>query len=369
MDKRVVGKWKGKAFGEIIDVISINPLKVKISFSMTGYFNVTPNCVYEKDEYLCYEINDVYNRMIFHLKYNDGKLEGYYTFQGKNIDTIYEKISDIPDDKPYEYSPQMITVPKTNKTRIQVLREYSKYDRTIKYNITNTYILNEEVPEILNNYNYYDYIKGLKNTDDKIVFAVMDFVCSNFGHNGTIGLSKKRQIVDIIKFCEEHDQKTNCRGLAILLASLLRLNGIKAQHITCMPYEEPFEDCHVVVDCLLPSGKRIMLDPTYHLYYKDKNGNYVSVKQLREMLISNEPLYANKEAGYNGGSFDLKANIGYMTKNTFRFSRFTLAKDGVDCVTEDSKYIELVPVLYEKEKSNDICEKRIIVNDEEFWRM
>ena len=80
--------------------------------------------------------------------------------------------------------------------------------------------------------------------------------------------------------------------LAILLASLLRLNGIKAQHITCMPYEDPFDDCHVVVDCLLPSGERIMLDPTSRLYYKDRYGKYISLPHLRELLIADEPTTA-----------------------------------------------------------------------------
>ena len=53
--------------------------------------------------------------MIFHIKYNRGKLEGYYTFHEKNFDIVYEKISDIPDDKPFEYNPQMIIVPKPIK--------------------------------------------------------------------------------------------------------------------------------------------------------------------------------------------------------------------------------------------------------------
>ena len=365
MDKTIIGKWQGNAFGEVINIISVTPLKIKISFNVTGYFNTTPNCVYEKNEYLCYEINDEYNRMIFHIKYNRGKLEGYYTFHEKNFDIVYEKISDIPDDKPFEYNPQMIIVPTTNKTRIQVLREYSDYDKNIKYNIVNTYSLNENIPEILRKYNYYNYVNDLKNTDDKIVFSLLNFVCNNFGHNGTNGLSTDRKISGIIEFCERNNQKTNCRGLAILLASLLRLNGIKAQHITCMPYEEPFEDCHVVVDCLLPSGKRIMLDPTYHLYYKDKNNEYVSLQHLREMLIAGDQLFPNKEASYNGEKFYEKYYIGYMTKNTFRFGRFTLAKDGVDWETKDSKYIELVPKFYNNKKLNE----GLILNDEEFWKM
>lgn len=91
-------------------------------------------------------------------------------------------------------------------------------------------------------------------------------MCNHFIHDGTSGLPKGRSIKNIITFCENNNGKINCRGLAIFLASLLRLNGIKASHIICMPFEEPFDDCHVVTDCFLPSGKRIMFDPTYRLY-------------------------------------------------------------------------------------------------------
>ena len=103
------------------------------------------------------------------------------------------------------------------------------------------------------------------------------------------------------------------------MSSLIRLNGIKAQHVTCMPYEEPFGDCHVVVDCLLPSGKRIMLDPSFCLYFKDSNGDYVSLSRLRELLLNDEPIFENPTASYNKTGFDKAYYRNYMIKNTFRF--------------------------------------------------
>ncbi len=36
----------------------------------------------------------------------------------------------------------------------------------------------------------------------------------------------------------------------------------------------------------------------------------------------------------------------YMIKNTFRFARCTLNKEGIDGRTETSRYIELVPLGY-----------------------
>lgn len=163
--------------------------------------------------------------------------------------------------------------------------------------------------------------------------------------------------------------KTNCRGLAIMLASLLRLNGIKAQHITCMPYEEPFEDCHVVVDCLLPSGERIMLDPTSRLYYRDKDGRYVSLPHLRELLIADEPIIENPTASYNGNGFDKEDNRNYMIKNTFRFARCTRNEDGIDGRTENSRYMELIPRGYPTENFPKQRKEDFVYNDHDFWRI
>lgn len=115
-----------------------------------------------------------------------------------------------------------------------------------------------------------------------------------------------------------------------------------------MPYEEPFEDCHVVVDCELPSGERIMLDPTSRLYYTDKDGKYVSLRHLRRMLIDGEELFPNKDASYNGGTFDAEYNRNYMTKNTFRFFRGSTFSDGTD-----ERSIDPIPLLYVKDQIKD----------------
>ena len=136
-----------------------------------------------------------------------------------------------------------------------------------------------------------------------------------------------------------------------------------------MPYEEPFDDCHVVVDCLLPSGKRIMLDPTWRLYLKDKDGEYVSLPRLRELLLAGEPIFENPTADYNGQGFAKEYHRNYMTKNCFRFARSTLAKEGVDGRTKTSRYIELIPKGYPIEKFSKYRKKDFVCNDIEFWEI
>ena len=369
MDRRLVGKWHKEDMGETVNIFDETPLRMKMSFSSSGYYHCTPNCVYEKDGYLCYEINDEYYRMVYHVKYEEGELAGFYTQHGRTVPIRYEKLSDIPDDLPFRYVPTEIYVPGTEEKRIDILRKYAGYDRSKAWEYTDEYVLGGDAPKILEKYRYAEYVNGLGSADDAIVFKLLDFVCDHFGHNGSGGLGTGRTITDLIEFCESNRNQSNCRGLAILLASLLRLNGIKARHVTCLPYEDPFSDCHVVVDCLLPSGKRIMLDPTWRLYLKDKDGEYVSLPRLRELFISDEPFFANSDANHNGESFSNEYYRNYMTKNTFRFARCTLHEDGIDGRTARSGYISLIPKDYPTENFSERTRKDFVYNDLEFWKM
>ncbi len=367
MDKRLVGQWYKEEMGETLNIFDEVPLRMKMSFTSSGYYNFEPNCVYEKDGDLCFEINDEYYRMVYRVRFEDGALTGYYTQFGKRTDIVYTRVSDVPADELYRYLPTELYVPASEKTRLEVLREYADYAPEPDEIDETEYVLGGEAPGILTKYGYADHIKDIAASDDRLVFRLLDFVCDHFGHNGSGGLGNGRSIEALIAFCESNDGKTNCRGLAILLASLLRLNGIRARHITCMPYEDPFEDCHVVVDCLLPSGKRIMLDPTFRLYYKDKNGLYLSLRDLRKALIDGAEIVPNPDASYNGGAFNAAYNRDYMTKNTFRFSRGTYYTDGVD--DNARQRVELIPVNYDTGNFPNAYKCEFVYNAECFWKI
>lgn len=252
-------------------------------------------------------------------------------------------------------------VPETEKTRLEILSEYSDYKPSERLIPPSTYKLNGRVPKILEKYGFEAYFTDLPADSDAIAFAALDFVCDHFGHDGCNGMGRRATLKGQIKFCQAHGGKVNCRGLAVMLASILRMKGIRARHITCMPYEEPFTDCHVVVDCLLPSGRRVMLDPTSHLYYTDQQGEVVSLRRLREMLIGGEALFPCEKASYNGGSFDAEDNRQYMTKNTFRFFRGRTFKDGVD-----EHLIDLIPVKY---VDKQVKGRPFTTDDDDFWKM
>lgn len=360
MNKNLVGKWYQEESGETVNIFDEMPLRMKLSFASSGHYNFEPNCVYEDGDDLCFELNDDHYRAVYHVHCEEGRLCGYYTQLGEQHSVAYQKLSDIPEDSEYEYLPK-IYVEETDKPRLCILREYADYLPSGHLVPESIYELNGQVPEILKKYGFDAYFTGLPAGSDAAAFAALDFVCDHFGHDGSGGMGKHGSIRGQIEFCEAHGGKVNCRGLAILLSSILRSKGIKARHITCMPYEQPFRDCHVVVDCLLPSGSRIMLDPTFHLYYTDKDGKYVSLRRLREMLIHGEALFHNQKAAYNQGAFDAEGYREYMTKNTFRFSRGRTFSDGID-----ESWIDLIPQKYIGKQMEDWT---FTTDDADFWKM
>lgn len=74
----------------------------------------------------------------------------------------------------------------------------------------------------------------------------------------------------------------------------------------------------------------MMFDPTWRLYFKDKEGEYVSLPRLRELFLADAPIFENSSADYNGTGFEKEYYRNYMIKNTVRFARCTLSKEGVD---------------------------------------
>lgn len=233
--------------------------------------------------------------------------------------------------------------PVPDESRIDILKRYSDYEsqqEIPKHSMQ--MVLTRPAPEILDKYNYRSYCVADPNNKDAIVFSMLDFVCDNFSHTSDAALQSDHSTVGVIKSCEKNGLKTNCRGLSIILAEALRMNGIRARIVTCKPYEEPFEDCHVVVDCLMPSGTRIMLDPTYRLYLTDDSGKYISLAELREGIIAGKTFHHNANSSYNGANFNYHDYIEYMTKNVFRFNT-NYNQNDTDSVFSE---IELVPIGY-----------------------
>ncbi|MBR3999488.1 MAG: transglutaminase domain-containing protein [Clostridia bacterium] len=357
-----IGKWKcSQIFGScVMDIFPHEEDRViiRISFPEFRSFGFEPHSYWIDGDTVIWQINDTFNSGRCEVTLTDGHLRGTYTQLGHGdfpaVD--FEKVSDEPS---MEQDNSPLPLPE-DKTRVEILREFAAYGEKADPVVTE-YFLNEPLPEEIAALGFEKYVNG--KFCEELAYACLDFVCDHWHHNGVSGLRCGRHLMDLVNFADEHDHAVNCRGLSIILAILLRHAGLKAQHVTCLPYEYPFGDCHVVVDCLLPDGKRVMLDPTYRLHFTDDSGNPVSLPALRQHLIDGTAIHPNERAGYNGGTFHLEEYRDYMAKNTLRFSKGIEKRDG----TDESPQIMLSPADYPIEKTEPSDQALILHDPDAFW--
>lgn len=250
-----------------------------------------------------------------------------------------------------------------NLSRIEILREYAEYGND-KYDVTFEYKFDERenMLDIIEEYKLDELVEGKSDVDTAI--TLMNWLCERYKHgNPPNGLEDNRTPQELMEHADNNGGATNCRGLSLILAQLIRAYNIKAFHITCMPYEEPFNDCHVVVSVYCESlSKWIMLDPSYNLYLSNENGELIGVEELRDILIEGGELNAPKRDIIYWYS-------EYMTKNLVRLQRATVECYGSDGNTPT---IMLTPEKYmQNEVKNNFEEKYhkyFMTSREDFWK-
>lgn len=366
------GKWEGsfpvdvknnKDMKEnvIMNFVNGENSKLLLTFKNSGiyYWNIDSWKI--ENNTLIFSFNDDEWKAIvlLNLKEKD-TLNGFYIQYGEVIPVTLNKISNKPENK--EFYQENVIEGHNLKEWISYLKKGNDYkfsDKKIPYK----YTLNEreKYNNIIEKYNLDEILKGKDDTEKMI--SLLYFVSDNFKHNGSIGMPEKTDANSLIKFYEQKGG-LSCRGLSILLSELLRAYGIPAKHITCMPPTENFYDCHVVVHAYSEKlGKWILLDPTYKLYLKDKNGSFINLPELRNCIINETNLISNESAGWNGNEFDMEYYKTYMAKNTYRFECATDFYYGTDTNTNNKQNM-LVPVGYRPKETY----AEITNNDKEFWK-
>jgi hypothetical protein len=264
-----------------------------------------------------------------------------------------------------------IVLPKSGN-KVDVLKEYAEYGN-IKSNVKFEFRFDErsKLLDVIQENGLDDLVDG-KN-DAKIAIALMDWFCGHYKHgNPPGGCAGNFTPQDLMAFANKNDNRLNCLGLSTALAQLIRAYNIKAFHIICSPYENPFDDCHVVVCVYCESlGKHIMLDPSSNLYLTNKTGEIIGVDELRDILIAGEELTPNDKGtnwGMEGG-FNLNDYCDYMAKNLLRIERYVHNNYGSynedDCVV-------LIPNKYmqnEAKNFDDETREKFITSREYFWQI
>ena len=142
----------------------------------------------------------------------------------------------------------------------------------------------------------------------------------------------------------------NCRQLAISLCEMYLSMGIPARYVTCMPADSLDYECHVINTVWSSQlQKWLYIDPTMDAWVTDENGTLLSIAEVRERLINDQPLVLCETANWNHESQQTKEYYleTYMAKNLYYFVCKKLNRFNPESVYRDNDPegdVRLIPV-------------------------
>lgn len=165
-----------------------------------------------------------------------------------------------------------------------------------------------------------DSIAGEGNEVSKIL-NLLHWVHNIIPHDGNHENPAVKNALSLLSVCKKEKRGLNCRGLATVLNECYLSMGIPSRFVTCMPKDSVFEDCHVINMVYSKENKKwLWIDPTNDAYVMNEKGELLSIEEVRERIINDQPLILNPEANWNHLVSKTKEEylFQYMAKNLYR---------------------------------------------------
>lgn len=235
-------------------------------------------------------------------------------------------------------------------------------DTTTIYKVAN---ISEAVVRQLNAPYYYDLAccyavskqkkQALKELEQAVALGYKDYNNMLYDndempHNGNHRAFVEMDAIDLYNYVKTTGEGVNCRQLAISLCEVYLSMGIPARYVTCMPADPNDGECHVI-NAVWSSQlqKWLWIDPTNDAWVMDENGTMLSIAEVRERMINDQPLVLCETANWNHSEKQTKEGYlyGYMSKNLYyfvckKYSRFNPESDYRPNPAEED--IRLIPV-------------------------
>lgn len=195
---------------------------------------------------------------------------------------------------------------------------------------------------------HLDSIAGTGNEVSKIL-NLLHWVHNTIRHDGSSDNPEVKNALGIIQACKAGNRGVNCRMMATVLNECYLAMGIKSRHITCMPKETEFDDCHVINMVYSNDFQRwIWIDPTFDAYVMDEKGELLGMREVRERLITDKPLILNPDANWNKQNSQTKEDYleNYMAKNLYRMQTPLVSEYDLETgkAGKEIVYVELLPL-------------------------
>ncbi len=261
---------------------------------------------------------------------------------------------------------------RTNKVRydkmVKLLREAGSY-KADTADVEINYVPDSKRAEEIMEYFSLDTLYDAGASTWEKTLAIGKFVATNIPHDNQKEYPKYVNAIGLWEYTKTVAPAFNCRLHSILTYELLTSAGIKARYITCLPYDRNDNDCHVVNEVWLPEiGKWVMIDTDMKRYVADREGNLLSLAEIREHFINDKKLVVYHN--FDNPSSKISYYHAYMAKNTYWFccwGDLGFYQEDYNTFPESklrSRYYALVPEGFET-----FSGKEITTHDpEQFWR-
>ena len=202
---------------------------------------------------------------------------------------------------------------------------------------------------IVREYFKLDSVAGQGDELSKII-NLLHFAHDNMRHDGGNRAFAEMDAIDLYNYCKTTGKGINCRQLSISLCEMYLSMGIPARYVTCMPADPLDYECHVINTVWSSQlQKWLYIDPTMDAWVMDENGTMLSIAEVRERLIKDQPLVLCETANWNHENQQTKEYYleYYMAKNLYyfvckKYSRFNPESDYRPNPAEED--IRLIPV-------------------------
>lgn len=303
---------------------------VQISFPVLGDMNnETKNAVITATTVDCvFEINEMPTDI--HIEKEDGKWQGFIDV--KAIEYKYSLEITYVAEEP-EFGEHTFVIPEENVRKLNEHNDFTNEacEGIMKYELNN--------PEVLS------YVKGMgidveNHHDFATICALMKKTSEIIHHDGVHYNHDSENIGTIaqIKHAEKQGNYTNCRGISIILAGVLRAYGFVANVVECWPAKSDDMEIHVVCEVYAEDDdKYVLLDVSNNLIYF-RDGKPLSLVELREAITKGETdkLTANEDFSHNGNAVSLMELFAYMSKNVMCFRKSILSDETHEMDNENS---------------------------------
>lgn len=264
---------------------------------------------------------------------------------------------------------------KYHEEYLHLLRMFDKYEPEAKVNLSFNYQSMDD-GNLKRLRELYNLVKVAGDGDElSKILNLFKWLNNNIVHDGSQIYNGESNAIAIINHVKEGNA-LNCRMVSIAMNEVFLATGFKSRVVTCMPIGFDFKDCHVVnIVYSSTLDKWIFVDASLGVYFKDKDGIFLSLEELRNAVIKDTEIFIN-EAYYEGKIVEKDYYLTYMTKNLFQFACYAKYEFNYESKNEEKTLYYLNPINYfptrnktmSREWMGNTIEELYIDCAKEFWK-